>query len=66
MAATRRPIIPAGPPPHECALSVQAWNLMGASIDGQLLPWVVGYLGIEDVDALMLDLITIRNGINGK
>ena len=34
---------------------------MGGVIDHGLLPWVIDYLGIDDLDALLLDLITIRD-----
>lgn len=34
---------------------------MGGEIDWQALDWVIGYLGIEDIDALILDMIVIRD-----
>ena len=33
---------------------------MGGLIDWDALPWVCDHLGIDDVDAVILDLIQIR------
>lgn len=41
--------------------ALMAWDMMGGGIDMALLPWVCDYLGIDDLDALMLDLITLRD-----
>jgi hypothetical protein len=40
-------------------LSVAAWNLLGG-LDWNGLPVVAEMLGIEDVDQLVRDLVTIR------
>lgn len=53
------PFPPDAPPPG-AGLAVQAWNLMGG-LDWNALPVVAEMLGIDDVDALIRDLITIRN-----
>jgi len=34
---------------------------MGGTIDWQALPWVAEYLGIDDLDAVILDLTVIRD-----
>lgn len=39
---------------------------MGGAIDMAMLDWVAGYLGIDDLDAVMLDLIEIRNWMSSK
>jgi hypothetical protein len=54
----RLPVAPAAPP-DGCSLSVAAWNLMGG-LDWTALPVVVEMLGITDVDALVRDLVVIR------
>ena len=34
---------------------------MGGAIDWAALPWVVEYLGIDDLDAAILDMTVIRD-----
>lgn len=34
---------------------------MGGIIDWQALPWVCDYLGIDDLDALIFDLMQLRD-----
>jgi hypothetical protein len=43
-----------------------AWNLMGGAIDWAALPWVMDYLGADDADTLVLDLIVIRDWMTEK
>jgi len=38
-----------------------AWNLMGGNIDFAMLPWICDHLGIDDMDAVILDMIQIRD-----
>ena len=42
-------------------LAIKAWNLMGGAIDWAALPWVAEYLGIDDLDAAILDMTVIRD-----
>jgi len=42
-------------------MSVLAWNLMGGTIDWAALPWVCDHLGIDDVDAVIVDMTQIRD-----
>jgi hypothetical protein len=58
--------MPAGPVPDESRQALLAWNLMGGTIDWQALPWVADYLGIDDLDAAILDMIVIRDNGNNK
>lgn len=37
-----------------------AWNLLGG-MDWNGVEWVAHYLGIDDTDQLILDLLTIRD-----
>jgi hypothetical protein len=53
--------MPPGPVPDESRPALLAWNLMGGAIDWQALPWVADYLGIDDLDAAILDMIVIRD-----
>lgn len=48
----------------ECALSLRVWNEM-RGIDWDAIPYFVEIHGIEDVEALILDLIVIRDFFNG-
>ena len=57
LATLGRPGLNPTPPPPECRLSIEAWNLLGG-LDWQGIDWVVDYLGIPDRNALVLDLIT--------
>lgn len=41
-------------------MAVQCWNLMGG-LEWQALPVVAEMLGIADIEALVHDLVTIRN-----
>ena len=34
---------------------------MGGAIEWPALPWVCDYLGVDDVDALILDMMQIRD-----
>ena len=43
-----------------------AWNMRGGTIDGSALPWVMDYLGVDDADRLVLDLIVIRDWMTEK
>jgi hypothetical protein len=43
-----------------------AWNMMGGTIDWSALPWVMDYLGVDDADRLVLDLIVIRDWMTEK
>lgn len=47
-------------PPDGTHLAVNAWNLMGGVIDWAALPVVVEMFGVDDVDSLVRDLVTIR------
>jgi len=40
--------------------------MMGGAIDMMLLEWIASYLGIDDLDAVVLDLIEIRNWSSSK
>lgn len=59
MAACRRPFAPPACP-REFELPVTAWNLLGG-MDWNGVEWVAHYLGIDDTDQLILDLLTIRD-----
>ncbi|HET8870271.1 MAG TPA: hypothetical protein VFM48_07485 [Aquabacterium sp.] len=50
-----------GLPPKAALLSITAWNLMGGCIDWAALPLIAEMLGINDPEALVLDLVTIRD-----
>lgn len=39
---------------------------MGGGIDWPMLDWLVDYLGVDDLDALVLDLIVIRDWMTKK
>ncbi|HZW25169.1 MAG TPA: hypothetical protein VFF26_06785 [Gallionella sp.] len=41
--------------------AIQAWNLMGGSIDWAALPIVAEMLGVHDVELLIHLLVKIRN-----
>jgi len=41
-------------------MAIEAWNLLGG-LDWAGLDWVVEYLGIPDRDALVLDMIELRD-----
>lgn len=47
-------------------MALKAWNLMGGAIDWPMLDWLAGYLGVDDLDALVLDLIVIRDWMTSK
>jgi hypothetical protein len=47
------------PAPGNAGLAIAAWNMLGG-LDWAGLPIVADILGIEDVDGLIRDLITIR------
>lgn len=51
---------PPGPPPGTSWAAVQAWNWMGGQIDWVGLETIAEILGIDDVEGLVLDLVTIR------
>ena len=42
-------------------LTVHAWNILGGEIEYGMLGLAVEMLGIQDVEGLVLGLITIRN-----
>jgi hypothetical protein len=44
---------------------VQAWNLMGG-LEWQALDTVADMLGIRDIEALLADLVTIRDAQRSK
>lgn len=48
-----------GPPPVESALAVRAWNMLGG-LDWAGLDQVAEILGIEDKEALVNQLVVIR------
>jgi hypothetical protein len=48
------------------ALAVKAWNLMAGQIDFSALPFVVEYLGIQDIDLLIRQLVLIRDQPKNK
>ncbi|HQK89326.1 MAG TPA: hypothetical protein PLU25_17015 [Acidobacteriota bacterium] len=52
---------PPGPAPEQSRAALLAWNLMGGCIDWGALPWVADYLGIDDLDAVILDMTVIRD-----
>lgn len=39
---------------------------MGGDIDFQLLDWLIGYLGIDDPDLLVIELMVIRDWNRSK
>lgn len=45
--------------PEGAEVAVEAWNLM-AGLDWSALPLVVEMLGVEDVERLIRNLVTIR------
>ena len=47
--------------PEVSRAALLAWNLMGGAIDWAALPWVAEYLGIDDLDAAILDMTVIRD-----
>ena len=53
---------PGGPGsgPADSVLSLKAWNLMGG-LDWNAMETVTELLGIRDIDALIGDLVTIRD-----
>lgn len=42
-------------------MSLKAWNLLGGMLDWMGVDWVAAYLGIDDVDGLVRDLILLRD-----
>lgn len=50
-----------GPPPAEHRTSIIAWNLMGGKIDWAALEIIAEMLGVVDPEALVMDLVTIRD-----
>ena len=44
----------------ETVLSIRAWNIMGG-IDWAALPVIAEMLGIDDIEALVLQLVAIRD-----
>jgi len=42
---------------------VQAWNWMGGQIDWAGLETIAELIGVDDVEQLMADLVTIRDGM---
>lgn len=53
----------AGEQPHDVALAIRAWNVMGG-LDFNALEFVVEMLGVRDPEALVLQLIVIRDFYN--
>lgn len=53
---------PGGPGncPADSVLSLKAWNLMGG-LDWKAMDTVTELLGIRDIEALIGDLVTIRD-----
>ena len=49
-------------PPPELRIALEAWRLLGG-LDWQGIDWVADYLGVPDKDALVLDLIMIRDSL---
>lgn len=60
MASQSLPEVLRPPPPGEWTLPFKAWNLLGGVLDWAGVEWVAAYLGVDDVDALILDLIELR------
>lgn len=50
-----------GPPPDVSRLSIRAWNMLGGKVDWAGIELVAEVLGIQDVEALIFDLLTIRD-----
>lgn len=42
-------------------MAIQAWNLMGGTIDWAALPLIVEMLGINDMELFIRQLILIRD-----
>lgn len=42
-------------------LSIRAWNMLGGKVDWVGLELVAEVLGIQDIEALIADLLTIRD-----
>ena len=51
--------------PLPIATAVQAWNLMGG-IDWSALPIVIDLLGVSDPEALITQLVAIRDHQNAQ
>ena len=56
--------MPPEPPPRDCEIAVEAWNIMGG-LNWVALPIVCELLGIEDVELLIYQLVEIRK-LKGK
>lgn len=54
------PIQP-GPPPPDAIPALDAWRMMGRTIDWTALPLVVDVLGVDDVELLLANLIVLRD-----
>lgn len=57
-------MLPAGsnllPPDPDFAMAVEAWNLMNGAIDWHALDAVAAYIGANDPEVLIANLLTIR------
>ena len=51
------------PPPDEIKPAIEAWNMLGGTIDWQGLPVICELLGITDVEMLLYELMVIRNHV---
>jgi hypothetical protein len=59
---TYKPKSPTGPPVQ--TFGVRVWHMMGRQIDWQALPVICDLLGVEDVEALVDDLLTVRDHVD--
>jgi hypothetical protein len=42
-------------------MAIQAWNMMGGTIDWAALPVITEMLGIEDIELFIRQLVLIRD-----
>lgn len=56
---------PGGPGPCPAAVALKAWNWMGG-LEWAALETVTDVLGINDIEALIEDLTTIRDWQNNR